>query len=89
MDGDGVGSGWGRVRGVSVAVNRELKFFVKIKKINWGGRVGRDGRGSGWGGGRGQGRYEQRSEVFVKIQKKNQGGVGSGVGLVGGGSVRM
>ena len=37
----------------------------------------------------GQGRRGQRSEVFVKIQKKNffrGGGVGSGVGLRG---VRM
>ena len=34
---------------------------------------------SGWGGG-GQGRCEQRSEVFVKIQKKKFffGGVGGG-----------
>ena len=29
--------------------------------------MGRGGGGSGWGG---QGRCEQRSEVFVKIQKK-------------------
>ena len=33
----------------------------------------------GWGG---HGRCEQRSEVFVKIKKKNLGGGG---GLVGGG----
>ena len=49
---------------------------------------GRTGRGWGSGGG-GQGRCEQRSEVFVKIQKKNiffffLGG-GGGFGLVGGG----
>ena len=31
----------------------------------------------GWGG---QGRCEQRSEVFVKIQKKNWEGVGGGGG---------
>ena len=37
------------------------------------------------GGGGGQGRFEQRSEVFVKIQKKG-GGVGwGGGGRVGGG----
>ena len=37
--------------------------------------------GSGWGG---QGRCEQRSEVFVKIKKKNGGG--EGLGGWGGGS---
>ena len=39
------------------------------------------GGGSGWGG---QGRCEQRSEVFVKIKKKNCGGgsvQGGGVGV--------
>ena len=38
------------------------------------------------GGGRGQGGCEQRSEVFVKIQKKIffWGGVGGGGGGVGG-----
>ena len=49
-------------------VNRELKFFVKIQKIIffWGG-----GGGVGLGGGGGvQGRYEQISEVFVKIKKQ-------------------
>ena len=35
-----------------------------------------------WGGGWGQGRCEQRSEVFVKIQKKMWVGVGSGGGGV-------
>ena len=35
------------------------------------------GGGSGWGG---QGRCEQRSEVFVKIKKKLWGGGGSGWG---------
>ena len=38
----------------------------------------------GWGGG-GQGRCEQRSEVFVKIQKKKLGGGG----WVGGGGSGM
>ena len=43
-----------------------------------GGRVG--------GGGGGQGRCEQRSEVFVKIKKKIVGGSVRGEGvLVGGG----
>ena len=41
-----------------------------------GGRVG----GSGWGG---QGRCEQRSEVFVKIKKKNVGGRFGGVRVRG------
>ena len=54
------------------------------------GRVG-SGGGSGWGGG--QGRYEQISEVFVKIQKKNiffgGGGVRSGGGCSGGGGHRV
>ena len=37
------------------------------------------------GRGRGQGGCERRIEVFVKIQKKNLGGVGGGVrGSVGG-----
>ena len=47
------------------------------------------GGGSGWGGGGGgwgvQGGCERRIEVFVKIQKKKNGG---GVGL-GGGGVRV
>ena len=51
---------------------------MKIKKkiLFWGvgGRVGWGGVGLG-----SQGRCEQRSEVFVKIQKKNGGG-----GQVGG-----
>ena len=48
------------------------------------------GGGVRGGGGRvgvgGQGGCERRIEVFVKIQKKNWGGPGGGVGLVGGGS---
>ena len=35
-----------------------------------GGRVGAGGQVGGGGGG-GQGRCERRSDVFVKIQKKN------------------
>ena len=36
------------------------------------------GSGSDWGGGGGgQGGSERRSEVFVKIQKKKSGGIGS------------
>ena len=63
-----------------------------------GGRVGCGRRGSGWGEG-GQGRYERRTEVFVKIQKKyflggggsggGSGGSGLGVGLGGQGVVNV
>ena len=60
---------------------------MKIKKIFfffWGG-----GGGSGW---EGQGRCEQRSEVFVKIKKKIEGGGGVVSGRGGfrlGGGVRV
>ena len=73
----------GRVGGVRVDVNEELKFFVKIKK-NWGG----GGSGGGvelWG----QCGSERRIEVFVKIQKKKfffLGGWDVGLGGGGGGS---
>ena len=82
--GGGVGlvvvGGGGRVR---MDVKEELKFLSKYKKkylFFWGG-VGLGGGGGG--GGRvlgGQGRCEQRSEVFVKIQKKKSflGGGGQG-----------
>ena len=53
--------------GVRVDVNEELKFFENSKKKLGGGLGSGRGVGSGWGG---QGRCEQRSEVFVKIQKK-------------------
>ena len=73
--------------GVSVDVNREVKLL-------WG-----SGRGWGFQTLGGQGGCERRIEVFVKIQKKKKffwrggqvrgggelGGVGSGVGLGGGG----
>ena len=81
----GVGWGEGRLRGVRVDVNEELKFFKKIhtKKIGGGGGVG-GVRVVG-----GQGGCERRIEVFVKIQKKIGGGGsgrGGGVrGRVGGG----
>ena len=49
---------------------------MKIKKKCSGGRFG----GGGFGlGGWGQGGCERRIEVFVKIQKKNWGGVRVGV----------
>ena len=57
---------------------RRNKVFEKILFFFGGGG------GSGWGGG--QGRCEQRSEVFVKIQKKIKlggGGGGSGRGVTG------
>ena len=62
------GSGWGvRVDGKE----RRIEAFVKIKKKKtfWGG----GDRVEGGGGCRvgGQGGCEQRSKVFVKIQKKN------------------
>ena len=70
--GGGGGGGPGPERGgegVRVDVNREVIF----QKNFWGGdRVG----WSGWGG---QGRCEQRSEVFVKIQNF-VGGRGDRVG---------
>ena len=55
------------------------------------------GGGSGciWGGGggvgllRGQGGCEQRIKVFVKIQKKNGGGLGGGSGGFGGVGSRL
>ena len=64
-------------------VNEELKFFFFFFFFFFsgggvgGGRVGGD-----------QGRCEQRSEVFVKIQKKNWGGGGLGRGG-GGWEVRV
>ena len=47
-------------------VNEELKFLCKFKKnIFFGGGEGVSRRGAGVGFGRGQGRCEQRSEVFL------------------------
>ena len=89
----GVGIGfWGGGGGVRVDVNEKLKFLTKLKKLKkknflWGGR----GPGSGRGGVElgGQGRCEQRSEVFVKNKKKCGGGFrsvgGGGLGQGGGG----
>ena len=58
--------GSGRVSGgVSVDMNREVKFLRKLKKIY----IFVGGVGSGRGGGlRGQDGSIQRIEVFVKIQ---------------------
>ena len=47
--GGGLG-GRGRVGGVRVDVNQELKFFGKFKKKNWGGGEGGSMGGSGLGG---------------------------------------
>ena len=58
-------------------VNEELKFLRQFKKKNLGGG------GLGWGS---QDGWERRIEVFVKIQKKNGGGVR---GAGGGGGVRV
>ena len=68
-------------------VKVELKFLCKCKNKLGGGW---SGGGGGWvGGSGGQGGCERRIKVFVKIQKKKIGGLGSGgvggVGLVGGG----
>ena len=74
----GGGLGWG---GVRVDVNEELKFLRKLKNIFFFFLVGvGSGGGSGWGG---QGRCEQRSEVFVK--KKMWGGGSGRWGWGGGG----
>ena len=57
--------------------------FVKILKNIYFFFLGGWGLGSGggWvGGGGGQGGWEQRSEDCVKIQKKNWGGGGFGLG---------
>ena len=70
--------GWGG-GGVRMDVNEELKCLSKLKKNGGWGRV----RGAGRGG---QGRCEQRSEVFVKIPKQKfylVGESGRGVGLGG------
>ena len=59
-----------------------------IFKESLGGRVG---GGGGWirVGGGGQGRCEQRSEVFVKIKKMCVWGGGGGVSSGGGGGGRV
>ena len=81
------GCGRGRVRGVRVDVNEELKFLRNFEKkiffFFWGGGGGGRGR---VGGGGGQGGCERRIEVLVKIKKKNLGG-GSGQGGGDGGRV--
>ena len=58
---------------------KNLSFCENSKKKIGGGEVRGGGRsgGSGWGGG--QGGCEQRIEVFVKIQKKKNWGVGGEV----------
>ena len=59
-------------------MDKKLKHFLTWNKF--GGWV----RGFGLGGGGGQGGYERRIKVFVKIQKKNLGGGGGGSGWWGG-----
>ena len=78
--------GWGSGRGVGLGGvrkdrNEELKLRENSKKNYFFFMGGVRGEGSGGG----QGRCEQRSEVFVKIKKKWGGGRvgGGGVGLVG------
>ena len=83
----GGGGGWGgrgRVGGVRVDVNEELKFLGKFKKNIFFGGGGSRGGGVGWGG---QGGCERRIEVFVKINLRIIFffGGGGGVGRGGGG----
>ena len=78
--GVGLGGGGG-VRGVRVDVNKELNFFCENSKKKLVG-----GLGVGLGG---QGGCERRTEVFVKIQKKNFLGGGGGGGLGWGGGQGM
>ena len=69
----GGGGGWvgsGGCWGVRVDENGKVKFFFEnsngVQVGGWGSSRGE--RGSGWGVGLGgQGRCEQRSDVFVKI----------------------
>ena len=61
---------------------------MKIQKKKIAGGWGEEGRVRGGGGEGGQDGCEQRSEAFVKIQKKilgGGGGGGSGVGCRDGG----
>ena len=65
---------------------KKKKFFFFFFFLGGGGGSGLGG-GVGLGGRGGQGRCEQRSEVFVKIKKKKKnwgGGVRLGGGQVGG-----
>ena len=83
--GGGRGRVSGRVWGVRVDVNEELKFLGKFtKKLGGGGGMGSDVQweGSGWGS---QGGCDGRIEVFGKIHtKKNRGGSFWGGGGGGG-----
>ena len=77
-----MGGPGGRVRGVRVDVNEELKFLCEIQKEKIGGVGGGVGSGgSCWGV-----RVDVNEELkLVKIQKKIGGrGEGGEVGLVGG-----
>ena len=60
-------SGWG---GWGVDMNKELKFLRKFTKKIRGGGGGGGAEGGGVRVGGGQSGCEQRSEVFLKIQKK-------------------
>ena len=94
------GWGGGRLGGQG-GCERKIEVFVKIHNFfgrgGGGGGQGRCehkriealnffwGEGGGEGGGQSQGRCERRSEVFVKIKKKNFfGGVRWGGGVQGG-----
>ena len=86
MGGRGGGGGReGRVEGGQGGCERRIDVFVKLEKKNLGGRGG--GGGVGLGGVRVD--VIEELKFFGKIHtKKNggSGGVGSGVGLVWGGS---
>ena len=66
--------------GHKLDVNKELKFFVKIQKRNWGGGGGRGEGGVGLGG---QGGCDRR--IFWENSQKKLGGSVWGVGVRGGG----
>ena len=89
--GVGCGGSWGR--GVRVNLNGRIEVFVEMQNEIRGVWVGRSGSGGGGGVRLGgcQGECEQRSEVFLKIQKKigRGGGGGSGQGGQGGSEQRM
>ena len=72
---------WGG--GVRVDVNREVKFCENPFFFSFFFFLGGGGQVGGYGGLGGQGRCEQRIELFVKILKKKiGGGEGSGWGVM-------
>ena len=88
--GGGCQGGW-KTENITFCENSKKKFEGgRLVGVGWGSGGRGVGSGVGVGGHRvgGQGGCEQRSKVFVKIQKKKnfEGGVGRGrVGVGGGG----